>query len=176
VSVLRRVVICSSSGMEDDIVVDRDLSIALFSPSRIVISSCGDSVVDSFNADSEGFRSGTGVGLRSTALRVLARLNVLKMRLPRRRSLSSSVRNLFSNALRLMWTMNEETNMVEPMIVSKNMITCCQVFNSDKLTVLRPDSVMADIQRKIESKKLISNAGVEEPQKTIPERRHVPMK
>lgn len=55
-----------------------------------------------------------------------------------RRSLSSSVRKRSSNTLRRTWTTNADTNMAEPMIMSKNNMNCWKVVRVDKFTVFRP--------------------------------------
>lgn len=58
-------------------------------------------------------------------------------------------------------------------MISKKSMTCWKVFKSDRLTVLRPASVMALTQRNRESVKLTLLAGVEAPQKMTADTRHV---
>ena len=55
-------------------------------------------------------------------------------------------------------------------------MNCWKVFICDRLTVFRPAKVMALTVRKRESVYEMLRAGVEEPQKMMLEKRHVPMK
>jgi len=94
-------------------------------------------------------------------------------RCPSRRNSSS---NLFSKALRLTWTTKAETQIDEPSIINKKSMICCHVLRVERLTVLRPASVIAETVRKSESMKRTLRGGVDDPQKIMPEMREVKMK
>ena len=117
-------------------------------------------------------------------------VNVL---MPKRRLfLSASSSNRRSKAFFLMCRMALETKIAEPMMMSRKRMTCCQVllfpsvvsdlalrvetYSSDRLTVLRPASVIADTARKRLSMNLTLSPEPDEPQKMMAARRHVEQK
>lgn len=94
----------------------------------------------------------------------------------RRCSRSIADLNRSSNAFLRTATTNEETNMAEPRIISRNRRTCWNEFKVDKLTVFSPASVIADTARNKQSMNLTLRDGVELPHSTTAKVRDVIMK
>lgn len=81
-----------------------------------------------------------------------------------------------SNALLRTATTNEDTKIAEPSMINKNSRTCWNEFKVDRLTVLRPASVIADTARNKQSMNLTLRDGVELPHSTTAKERDVKMK
>jgi len=66
--------------------------------------------------------------------------------------------------------------MDDPSMIKKRSMICCHVFRVERLTGLRPASVIAETVRYSESMKRTLRGGVDEPQKMIAVIRVVTMK
>ena len=69
-----------------------------------------------------------------------------------------------------------DTKIEEPNSSRKKRMICCHTLRMDKLTVLRPAWVIADVTRNKESVYVMLRGGVDEPQKTMLASMQVPMK